>query len=160
MEAARGLLFPFHDYKHSALAAVKFEAIGVMSISEPQRLFNFTIRTLQFGAQIQLIPDAVAGGHDGFSGCVGKGFKSRFGDSRAMAFIKFPGKGVENIGVEIDIFFRIGNIVWRKRDALAGVCFISDFCERIQCIPPDAIKQAYGKKARLVRLNRQLGHLI
>ena len=47
------------------------------------------------------MPDAVAGGHDRFSGRVGKGFKGRLSNGRAMAFIKFPGKIIKNIGVEV-----------------------------------------------------------
>ena len=101
------------------------------------------------------MPDAVAGGHDRFSSCVGKGFKGRLRDGRAMVFIELPGKGVENIGVEVELFFRVRGVVGRKRDELAGISFTPDLSERIQCIPPDAVKQACGKKARLTRLNRQ-----
>ena len=85
------------------------------------------------------MPDAVAGGHDRFSGRVGKGFKGRLRDGRAMAFIKLPGKGVENIGVEVELFFRVGDVVGRKRDVLAGVCFTPDSSELLQDIPPDAV---------------------
>ena len=91
----------------------------MMSIPEPQRLFNVLTRTLRLGAQIQLMPDAVAGGHDCFSARVGKSFKGRLRDGRAMAFIKLPGKGVENIGVEVELFFRVWGVVGRKRNILA-----------------------------------------
>ena len=77
----------------------------MMSIPEPERLLDGATRTLQLGAQIQLMPDAVAGGHDRFSGCFGNGFKGRLSDFRAMAFIELPCKGVENIGVEVEFFF-------------------------------------------------------
>jgi hypothetical protein len=97
----------------------------MMSIPEPERLFDGRTRTLRLGAHIQLMPDAVAGGHDRFSGRVGKGFKGRFSDGRAMAFIKFPGKGVENIGVEVELVYRVWGVIGRKRDVLSGICFSS-----------------------------------
>jgi len=77
-----------------------------------------------------------------------------------MAFIKLPGKGVENIGVEVEPFFRVRGVVGSKRDTLAWICFPPDSSQRLQNIPPDAVQQAYGKKARCTGLNRQLGHLV
>ena len=103
----------------------------MMSIPEPERLFNGTTRTLHLGAQIQLMPDAIAGGHDRFSGRVGKGFKGRLRDGSAMAFIESPGKCIENIGMEIELFYRVWGVVGHKRDVLAVVFFSSDYCERL-----------------------------
>jgi hypothetical protein len=110
-----------------------------MSIPKPERLFNFLTRALHLGAQIQLMPDAVAGGHEWFSRCFGKGFKGRLCDFRTMAFIEKPCMGVENIGVKVELFFRVRGIVGRKLNALAGVCSKPDLSERLQNISPNAV---------------------
>jgi len=132
----------------------------MMSILEPERLSNFLLRMLQFGTQVQLMPDAVAGGHDCFSGRVGKSFKGGFRDDRAMTFIELPGKSVENIGVEVEIFIWIRVVVGRKHDVPARICFSPDSGQSLQNIPPDAIQQARGKKARRCGLNRQPCHMV
>ena len=87
------------------------------------------------------MPDAVAGGHDRLPGRVGKGFKGRFDDFRTVAFIESPGMFVQDIGVEIERFFRVGGVVGRKLDGLAGVFFKPDSGERLQDIPPDAVQE-------------------
>ena len=66
------------------------------------------------------MPDAVAGGHDRFSGRIGKGFKGRLSDGCAMAFIESPGQGVHDIGVEVERFFRVWGVVGRKRYVPGG----------------------------------------
>ena len=73
----------------------------MMTIPDLKRLFDGAPRMSHPWAQVQFMPDAVAGGHDRFSVRVGKGFKSRLSNGRAIAFIKSPGKVVHHIGVEV-----------------------------------------------------------
>jgi len=56
-----------------------------------------------------------------------------------MTFIESPGQGVYDIGVEVELFFRIGNVVGYKRYAPAGACFTPNYGELLQNIPPDAV---------------------